>query len=460
MLISGFGRSADTESTIAAVRALGVEVVEDGDDVVRVRGVGLRGLRAPDAPIDCGNAGTLMRLLAGLVSGQEGRFELVGDESLSGRPMERIAEPLRRMGATVETTEGHAPLVVQGGALRAIDYELPVASAQVKSAILLAGVQADGPTTVVEPSPTRDHTERLLERAGARVTRRPTSVTVERAAELRLPELEIPGDISSAAPFLVAAAIVPGSAVTVHGVGLNPRRTGILDVLERMGAKIAIYNRRPIGGEPAGDVEVRTSDLVGATIEAQEVPSLVDELPIIAVAASHARGETVVRGAGELRAKESNRIETVVEELRRVGGHVRATDDGFRVRGVPARLRGGVMYSHGDHRLAMLGAVVGVASREGVELRGAEAAAVSFPGFFEVLEQVAPGSWRDRDPLNADPGRAKTWGFITLPRHDRGHRRSCRIGEEHGRLDARAASRLPVPRHRGDVPRADLDRET
>ena len=390
--ISGFGRSADTEATIAAVRALGAEVVEDEVDVLRVRGVGLGGLRAPDGPIDCGNAGTLMRLLAGLVAGQEGRFELVGDESLSARPMERIAEPLRRMGATVETTDGHAPLVVEGGALRAIDYELPVASAQVKSAVLLAGLQAEGSTTVVEHSATRDHTERLLERAGARVTRRPTSVTVERATELRLQELEIPGDISSAAPFLVAAAIVPGSAVTVHGIGLNPRRTGLLVVLERMGAKIAIYNRRLIGGEPAGDVEVRASDLVGATIAASEVPSLIDELPILAVAASHARGETVVRGAGELRAKESNRIETVVDELRRVGGHVRATPDGFRIRGVPARLRGGVVDSHGDHRLAMLGAVVGVASREGVVLRGAEAAAVSFPGFFEVLEQIAPGA--------------------------------------------------------------------
>ena len=270
--ISGFGRSADTEATIAAVRALGAEVVEDEVDVLRVRGVGLGGLRAPDGPIDCGNAGTLMRLLAGLVAGQEGRFELVGDESLSARPMERIAEPLRRMGATVETTDGHAPLVVEGGALRAIDYELPVASAQVKSAVLLAGLQAEGSTTVVEHSATRDHTERLLERAGARVTRRPTSVTVERATGLRLHELEIPGDISSAAPFLVAAAIVPGSAVTVHGIGLNPRRTGLLVVLERMGAKIAIYNRRLIGGEPAGDVEVRASDLVGATIAAGEVP--------------------------------------------------------------------------------------------------------------------------------------------------------------------------------------------
>ncbi len=390
--ISGFGRSADTESTIAAIRALGAEVDEDDDDVLRVRGVGLNGFRQPDAPVDCGNAGTLMRLLAGLLAGQEGRFELVGDASLSARPMERIAEPLRRMGAQVETTDGHAPLVVEGAELRAIDYELPVASAQVKSAVLLAGVQADGRTTVVEPSPTRDHTERLLERAGATVTRRPTSVTVERARELRLPAIEIPGDISSAAPFLVAAAIVPGSSVTVHGVGLNPRRVGLLDVLERMGAKVAIYNRRPIGGEPAGDVELRSSDLVGTTIDASEVPSLIDELPILAVAACHAHGDTVVRGAGELRAKESDRIETVVAELRRVGGHVRATPDGFRVRGVPARLRGGVVDSHGDHRLAMLGAVVGIASREGVELRDGEAAAVSFPGFFDVLEQIAPGA--------------------------------------------------------------------
>jgi len=390
--ISGFGRSADTEATIAAVRALGVEVVEEDVDTLRVQGVGLGCLRQADAPIDCANAGTLMRLVAGLLAGQHGRFELVGDESLSARPMERIAEPLRRMGATVETTEGHAPLVVEGGALRAIDYELGVPSAQVKSAVLLAGMQAEGSTTVVERIPTRDHTERLLERAGAQVTRRPTSVTVERTAELRLPGIEIPGDISSAAPFFVAAAIVAGSSVTVHGLGLNPRRTGLLDVLERMGAKIAIYNRRPIGGEPAGDVEVRASDLVGATVSAAEIPALIDELPLLAVAACHARGETVVRGASELRVKESDRLEALVDELRRIGGHVRATSDGFRVTGVPARLRGGIVDAHGDHRLAMLGAVAGVASREGVALRGADAVAVSFPGFFDVLEQVAPGA--------------------------------------------------------------------
>jgi 3-phosphoshikimate 1-carboxyvinyltransferase len=252
-VVTGFGRSADTESTIAAVRALGADVVDEDIDTLRIEGVGIRGLRAPTAAIDCGNAGTLMRLLAGLLAGQEGRFELTGDDSLSSRPMQRIAEPLGRMGAAVETTDGHAPLAVEGRPLHAIDYELPVASAQVKSAILLAGVQADGRTTVVEPIATRDHTERMLEQAGARVTRRPTSVTVERAETLRLPSVEIPGDISSAAPFLVGAAIVPGSSVTVHGVALNPRRAGILDVLERMGVRIAIYNRRSIGGEPAGE---------------------------------------------------------------------------------------------------------------------------------------------------------------------------------------------------------------
>ena len=391
--IAGFGRSADTEATIGAVRALGADVVEDDVDTIHVRGVGLRGVREPGAPIECENAGTLMRLLAGVLAGQEDRgFELVGDGSLSRRPMERVAEPLRRMGAKVETTEGHPPVVVRGAKLSAIDYELPVPSAQVKSAVLLAGVLAAGRTTVVEPIPTRDHTERLLERAGAPVTRRPSSVTVDGADGLRLSDVDVPGDFSSAAPFLVAAAIVPGSAVTVHGVGLNPRRTGLLDVLERMGARIAIYNRRAIGGEPAGDVELRSSDLVGATIAPAEVPGLIDELPLLAVAACHARGETVVRGAGELRAKESDRIELVAEDLRRLGGHIRATRDGFRIKGVPTRLRGGVVDSRGDHRLAMLGAVAGVSSREGVELRDADAVRASFPGFFEVLEQVAPGA--------------------------------------------------------------------
>ena len=387
--IAGFGRSADTESTVAAVRALGVEVDEHDFDTLTVHGAGLRGLAAPSAPIDCGNAGTLMRLAMGILAGQPGRFELIGDESLSRRPMERVAEPLRRMGAHVETTDGHAPLVVEGGSMQAVDYELPVPSAQVKSAVILAGLFAEGETTVVEPLPTRDHTERLLERAGAPVRRRPQSVSVRPAESLSLGEIEVPGDFSSAAALLVAAVTVPGSDVTVHGVGLNPRRTALLDVLERMGARVAVYNRRPIGGEPAGDVQVRASELVGATVGASEVPSLVDELPLLALAACHARGETVVTGAAELRLKETDRIDAVVEELRRIGAHIRATPDGFRIRGVPARLRGGVVDSRGDHRLAMVGAVAGLSSREGVDVRGAEAVGTSFPGLFGVLDALS-----------------------------------------------------------------------
>jgi 3-phosphoshikimate 1-carboxyvinyltransferase len=391
--IRGFGRSADTESTIAAVGALGARVDELDVDTLVVHGVGLRGIVEPSQAVDCGNAGTLMRLLAGVLAGQRGSYELVGDASLSRRPMARVAEPLRAMGATVETVDGHAPLTVSGGLLQALRYELPVASAQVKSAVLLAGLNTEGgETIVVEPVPTRDHTERLLERAGAQVVRAPGRVSVRPATRLALTELEIPGDFSSAAPLLVAATIVPGSELTVHGVGLNSRRTGLLDVLERMGARIAVYNRRSIGGEPAGDVEIRSSELVGTSVTAGEVPVLVDELPLFALAACHAHGDSTVRGASELRAKESDRIAGVVEELRKLGAHIRATRDGFRVRGVPARLRGGSMDARGDHRLAMLGAVAGLSSREGVDVAGADAVETSFPGFFGLLDQLTGSS--------------------------------------------------------------------
>jgi 3-phosphoshikimate 1-carboxyvinyltransferase len=340
--------------------------------------------------IDCGNAGTLMRLLPGLLAGQDGRFELTGDESLRSRPMERVAEPLRRMGARVETTDGRAPLAIEGGgALRPIDYRLPVASAQVKSAVLLAGLYADGGrTTVVEPQPTRDHTELMLADAGARVVSRPSSVSLVGVDRLALPEVEVPGDFSSAAPFVVAATLLPGSELTIHGVGLNPRRTGLLDVLDRMGARVAVYNRRRAGREPVGDLEVHAAELVATAVEPFEVPLLVDELPLFALAASLARGESVVRGAGELRQKETDRITTVTESLRALGARIVERPDGFAVRGVPARPRGGSMASAGDHRLAMLGAVAGTLSREGVTVEGAEAVAISFPGFFELLDSV------------------------------------------------------------------------
>ena len=387
--IARFGRSEDTEATIAAVRRLGVDVYEHDVDTLRVFGVGVRGLRQPAGPIDCANAGTLMRLLSGILAGQDGTFDLVGDASLSTRPMERVAEPLRRMGAGVEATDGHAPLHIEGAELSPIDYELPVASAQVKSAVLLAGVLAHGgATTVVEPVPTRDHTERLLQLAGARVQRRPRSATVWPAERLSLGEVEVPGDFSSAAPFIVAATLVPGSELHVHGVNLNPRRTGLLDLLERMGARVTVYNRRLIGGEPAGDLDVRHVPLVGADVRPEDVPAAIDELPLFALAAANARGESVLRGGGELRAKETDRLDAVVDGLRALGAHIRETPDGFRVRGVPTRLRGGSMDSRGDHRIAMLAAVAGLASREGVRVDGAESVAVSFPGFFQLLEQL------------------------------------------------------------------------
>ncbi|MFN2627660.1 MAG: 3-phosphoshikimate 1-carboxyvinyltransferase [Gaiellaceae bacterium] len=385
--VRGFGRSGDTESSVAAMRALGVEIEDVADDELLVEGVGLRGLEA--GTVDCGNAGTLIRLLAGILAGQDGRFELTGDESLSTRPMERIAEPLRRMGAQVQTTDGHAPIVVEGnGALEAIDYSLPVASAQVKSALLLAGLNADGATTIVEPGPTRDHTELMLEAAGAHVRRRTSSVTIESAGALRLGEVLVPGDFSSAAPLLVAAALLPGSELTIHDVGLNPRRTGLLGALERMGARVSIFNRRSAGGERVADLEIRSAPLVATTVEPEEVPGMIDELPLLALAAARARGTTVVHGADELRLKESDRVEAVAEALRALGARVRAREDGWEIKGVPARLRGGRMESVGDHRIAMLGAIAGLTSREAVEIGGAEAVAISFPGFFDLLDSV------------------------------------------------------------------------
>ncbi len=387
--ITGFGRSADTEATIAAVRALGITVYEHGSETLHVFGKGLRGLAAPGQPIDCANAGTLVRLLAGILAGQEGqRFELTGDASLSARPMKRITEPLGRMGAVTKTDEGHLPLEVEGRSLRPITYELPVASAQVKSAILLAGLYAEGETTVVEPVPTRDHTELMLEAAGVPVTRREKSISVRPVDRLELGDLEVPGDFSSAAPLVVAATLVPGSELHIHGVNLNPRRTGLLTILERMGGRVTVYNRRRIGGERAGDLEVRSAELVATTVLGAEVPLAIDELPLFALLASCAHGNSRLRGAEELRAKESDRVEATVDALRSLGQHVQATEDGFRIRGVPTRPRGGKVVSQGDHRIAMLGAIAALDSQDGVEIEDAECVAVSFPGFFDILDSL------------------------------------------------------------------------
>jgi 3-phosphoshikimate 1-carboxyvinyltransferase len=389
--IVGFGRAGDTDSTLRAVRALGVQVDELDVDLVRVQGRGLRGLVAPPEPIDCGNAGTLMRLLAGILAGQNGRFELAGDASLSRRPMERVAAPLRELGARVETTEGHAPLLVEGAPLRGTRYELPVASAQVKSAVLLAGLLARGRTTVVEPAPTRDHTELLLEAAGVRVERKAQALTVAGVDSLRLDRVEVPGDFSSAAPLIVAATLLPGSELYLHNIGVNPTRTGLLDVLERMRARVTLFNKRRLGSEPVADVEVRSSStLVATKVSAAEVPRMVDELPLVALLAGMARGETVIEGVAELRVKETDRVETVKDLLRPLGIRISAGEDELRVVGLPTRPKGGgTARSEGDHRIAILGAVAGLVSRGGLRLEGAEAAAISFPGFFELLDSVS-----------------------------------------------------------------------
>jgi 3-phosphoshikimate 1-carboxyvinyltransferase len=390
--IANYLEAADTRSTVDAVRALGARVEADGSELV-IEGAGLRGARP--TPIDVGNAGTLLRLLPGWLAGQPGgEWTLDGDESIRRRPVDRIVEPLARMGGALEAREGRlAPLVVRGSELRAIEYRLPVASAQVKSCLLLAGLLAEGITAVVEERPTRDHTERMLRGAGAEVRsenagspvtihgRLPAQrITVEPADRLELGEIEIPGDFSSAAFWIVAAAIGHGREIQLDRVGINPGRIGLLGILTRMGAQVEVIETGAAGREPVATIVARSGPLQGTRVGAGEVPLAIDELPLVALLGCFAEGETIVSGAAELRHKESDRIATVVEGLRGLGAEIEATDDGFAVRGGDG-LRGGRLAAAGDHRLAMLGAIAGLASREGVEVEGFESAAVSYPGF-------------------------------------------------------------------------------
>ena len=391
--VRGYLRGEDTLSTLAAVRALGAEVEDSGAEIV-IRGRGLRGPLAQPHSIDVGNAGTLMRLLPGWLAGQpSGSWTLDGDDSIRRRPVDRIAAPLTEMGARLDAREGRLPpFTIHASPLQAIAYEMPVASAQVKSCVLLAGLLADGRTTVVEPEASRDHTERMLLAAGAEVSRDGARVTVRRAETLSLPDLTVPGDPSSAAFHLAAAALVPGSRVTLRNMGSNWTRTGFVRILERMGATLAAElepAHAPLtAGEPVCDLEMSHTNLQGTRVGGDEVPLAIDELPLVALLGCFAEGETVVSGAGELRVKESDRIATVVDGLRALGAEIEATTDGFVVSGTGG-LRGGVLRAHGDHRLAMLGAVAGLASREGVEVVGMEAAAVSYPGFLDDLARIA-----------------------------------------------------------------------
>jgi len=379
--------AADTTSSLDAVRALGASVEDDGG-VLTIHGVGLRGARVPDAPIDVGNAGTLMRLLPGWLAAQEGRaYVLDGDDSIRRRPVDRIATPLRQMGATIDARDGRLPpFTVTGAPLRGITYALPVASAQIKSAVALAALAADGPTTIVEPEPSRDHTERMFAAAGVDVRRAGAEVTIAPTDTLALgDELTVPGDPSSAAFAVAVALLVPGARVVVRGASTNWTRTGFVRIARRMGGRIEGPLEDAPGdaiphGDPIGDLEVAGGPLHATTVEADEVPLAIDELPLVALLGCFAEGETVVRGAAELRLKETDRIATVVAGLRGLGASIEATDDGFVVQGTGG-LRGGTIASHGDHRLAMLGAVAGLASREGVEVAGVDAAAVSYPTF-------------------------------------------------------------------------------
>jgi 3-phosphoshikimate 1-carboxyvinyltransferase len=387
--VDGYLGAADTRATLEAIRRLGAGVTEVGE-AVRIRGVGLRG--AAPAEIDVANAGTLLRMLPGWLAGQGGgSWTLDGDESIRRRPVDRVAEPLRLMGADVECREGRLPPLRVGGAdLHGIDYRLPVASAQVKSCVLLAGLLAEGETSVTEPATTRDHTERMLRAAGAEVesvglrttpiTGGPASrIAVRTTGRLQPGRMRIPGDFSSAAFHLVAATIVPRSAVRIEGVGLNPTRVGLLGILNRMGAAIEVEEDSTDGGEPRGTIVARHSKLTATRVHPEEVPVAIDELPLVALLGCFADGTTTVSGAEELRHKESDRIASVVHGLRAVGGEIEATEDGFVVEGTGG-LRGGALDPRGDHRLAMLGAVVGLASRDGVEV-DMGAAAVSYPGF-------------------------------------------------------------------------------
>jgi 3-phosphoshikimate 1-carboxyvinyltransferase len=382
--ITNYLDAADTRSSLDAVRALGA-LVDTRDDGMIVRGPGLRAA-TPGAAIDVGNAGTLLRLLPGWLAGQpDGSWTLDGDASIRRRPVDRVARPLAAMGAAIRARDDRfTPLRIDGRPLAGIEYELPVASAQIKSCVLLAGLLADGTTTVVEPAPSRDHTERLLARAGAGIARDGARVTITCQDELLLDSIHVPGDPSSAAFHAAAAVLVPGSRLVIEGMAANWTRVGFFRILERMGAVLIgdLEQRESAArdAEPVCELDVAHGPLVGTRVTAAEVPLAIDELPLVALLGCFAEGETVVEGAQELRVKESDRIATVVDGLRGLGADIEATADGFAVRG-GGGLRGGVLHAHGDHRLAMLGAVAGLASREGVEVVGMEAAAVSYPGF-------------------------------------------------------------------------------
>lgn len=388
--ITNFLRGEDNFATMAAFRAMGVSIEDDGQTVI-VRGAGLRGLQEPGDVLDCGNSGTTMRLMTGLLSGQRFFSVLTGDQYLRKRPMKRVTEPLARMGAQIQGRANGtlAPLAISGTQLQGSVYQSPIASAQVKSALMLAGLYADATTTITEPILSRDHSERMLRYFGANLETIGSTVTLQGGQELQGREICVPGDISSAAFLLVAALIVPGSELLIRNVGVNPTRTGVIDILQAMGGDIVLQNQRELSGEPVADLLVRSSRLKGIEISGEVVPRAIDEFPAICVAAALAEGTTVLRDARELRVKETDRIAAMAANLRLIGaGAIEETEDGMILQGVES-LSGGTVTSFGDHRIAMSLSIAALASQTAVTVDDVSCVATSFPGFFDLLARVA-----------------------------------------------------------------------
>ncbi len=387
--VSGFLQGEDSLATLNAFRDMGVVIegpTEEGR--VTIHGVGMDGLQQPNAPLDLGNSGTSMRLLSGLLSGQSFDVTLVGDESLSGRPMRRVTDPLAEMGAEIESErDGTAPLRISGGApLHGFHYKMPMASAQVKSSLLLAGLYAEGETCVTEPAPTRDHTERMLNGFGVEVRREGNRACLQGGAKLQATTVDVPADISSAAFFLVGASIAEGSDLLLQHVGMNPTRVGVINILREMGANIEVQNERTSGGEPVADLRVTSAALKGIEIPVDQVPLAIDEFPALFVAAACAEGETLLRGAEELRVKESDRIQVMADGLTTLGIDAQSTADGIVIQG--GTMGGGTVYSHHDHRISMSFAMAGLRATAPITIEGCDNVNTSFPGFSELAASV------------------------------------------------------------------------
>lgn len=386
--VTNFLLGDDCLSTISCFRKLGVEIIQDEDRIV-ISGTGLSGLKEPIEFLDVGNSGTTIRLLMGILAGRPFHATLIGDHSIGRRPMTRVTKPLSLMGARIDGRNNgeFVPISIRGGELSNLDYTLPVASAQVKSSLLFAGLQANGTTTIHEPAKTRDHTEWMIRQFGGEIESDGLTVRITGSQPLTGVDVHVPGDISSAAFFLVAGAIVPNSEIILKNVGLNPTRTGIIDVMKEMGADITIIERETNGNEPTGDIMIKSSDLKGTVIKGDMIPRLIDEIPIIALLASQASGTTVIKDAHELKVKETNRIDTVVNELSKLGASIEATDDGMIIYGGPI-LTSGVVSSHGDHRIGMMLSIAALISNGEVVLEDADAISVSYPKFFDDLNSL------------------------------------------------------------------------